>query len=150
MIRTSTLTVAMVSLYIAAVSVADELVLVNDVVKTSVRSKLIAARISETRGRYLIAQFRSMDDEKREIIMKFPAHGLTTHEQTMRAVIKSCTKMDGEPDKHDWHLADMEAEFYLPRIARFDDPEYSRGPVILDHSDLVRCSLILIHRSQTM
>src|SRR3954468_6575332 len=64
-------------------------VLTKDIVKDR-RVKLLSARISETRGRYLVASFEVLNAPKAEVIgIQFPAHSHTTHETTLINLIRA-------------------------------------------------------------
>lgn len=102
-------------------------ILVRDLA-SNVRVRLVAARVSERRGGNLMAKFETVGKEPSTRVVTFPAHSFTTHEQTLRAVIVSCTKMaDGLPDEDGWHPAKIEAFFSMPKEdAPRDSGRYSQ------------------------
>jgi hypothetical protein len=80
--------------------------------------KLLAAKISETRGQYLIAKFLETSPKSgrgREFVVAFPAHSFTPHEQTIIAVIKSCVAWDSSKDPYEFHEATGEVIFSIPK-----------------------------------
>ena len=46
----------------------------------------------------LIAKFETLDKERREITIDFPAHSFTTYERTLQAIIESSSDWGVEPD----------------------------------------------------
>lgn len=94
---------------------ADEPLLAGDL-NDNVRARLVSARTSESRGQYLVAVFRTVKEkEPRTIVVRFPAHSFTPHEQTLRAVIESCCPRRGE--RHAERPAVVEATFSIPDAA---------------------------------
>lgn len=126
--RRETLAVALVSgLSMARVAAAEEEtperpqaehkpVLANEL-KDNVRVRLVAARISDRRGQNLIAKFQTNEKEPTTLVIHFPAHSFTTHEQTLRAVIRACVDWDNSDDGG-WAPAVVEADFSLPKDGR--------------------------------
>lgn len=90
----------------------DKPVLTRDLTG-NVRVRLVAACLSETRGRYLIARFETIEKEPQTVGLRFPAHSFSTHEQTLRAVILACVDLR-KPDQDGWSPAKPEAIFSVP------------------------------------
>ena len=103
--------------------------------KDNVRVRLVAARVSETRGRYLIAKVETTEMEPKVLQIYFPAHSFTTHEQTLRAVIQSCCGGLEKPDKDGWFPATAEAIFSVPK----------EGAKPGAYSRLEKCFLVSLH-----
>lgn len=123
------LTVALLCLAVGGDSLGEPVIARN--LDDNVRARLVAARLSETRGRYLIALCETNAKEPESIVVNFPAHSLTPHEQTLRAVIRSCVDWK-KRDESGWSPARAKAIFSLPR----------GGPRPNGYSDLDECFLI--------
>jgi hypothetical protein len=80
--------VVAVVLWPTAAAPADP-VRVNDL-KDNVQVRLVAAKVSEGRGQELMAKFETLDEARKEILVGFPAHSFTTHEQTLMSIIWGC------------------------------------------------------------
>jgi len=93
--------------------VAGEPVRVNDL-SGNVKARLIGAKRSQGRGAWLIARFETIDKERREIKVAFPAHSFTTHEATLKALILSCTDWGDAPDYSQWGRIRGEVIFSIP------------------------------------
>ena len=107
-----------VLLLLATESHAAEQVLAKKTA-ANVRVKLVAARISETRGQNLEAKFAIVDAKgTTEIVVRFPGHSYTTHEATLMAVIRFCVDWTRPKDHHAWHKATVGAEFSVPKDAQ--------------------------------
>ncbi len=91
----------------------DKPVLANDL-RDNVRVRLLAARLSETRGRYLLAKCETIEKDPKSVVINFPAHSLTTHEQTLKAIILSCVDLEKQ-DQDGWSRAEAEAIFSVPQ-----------------------------------
>ena len=101
--------------------------------KDNVRVRLVAARTSETRGQNLIAKVETREEEPKTILIRFPAHGFTAHEQTLWAVIQSCVEWDKQ-DENGWSRVEAEAIFSMPK----DGAKRETKP----YSDLEKCYLV--------
>lgn len=135
MTRTTAYTViAALVVPLADPATAHDPVLVGDL-KENVRARLVSARISETRGQYLIAKLETVGDVPQPLLLVFPAHSLTTHEQTLSSIIKSCVRDIGVR-RNEWHPARAEVIFSVPDLDAQRD---------LDNAAcLERCALISI------
>jgi hypothetical protein len=63
-------------------------------VKGNVEVQLVAARTSDRRGQELIAKFETRDKARAEVLVRFPAHSFTTHENTLMRLIAGCVERD--------------------------------------------------------
>jgi hypothetical protein len=123
----------------AGTSIAEEAVRVSDL-SSNVKARLIGAKRSPGRGAWLIAKFQAIDKERREIEIVFPAHSLTTHEATLKALIESCSDWGDAPDYSEWGRVRGEVIFSVPeKGAHFA----GGGPGVkpLDHCYLVSLKL---------
>jgi hypothetical protein len=90
----------------------------------NMKARLIASRVSETRGQYLIALFKPLEkSDGEEIEVSFPAHSLTAHETTIHVLVVSCTA-SGQPltdrpkppfPARPWRASTIDAVFSLPK-----------------------------------
>jgi hypothetical protein len=91
---------------------AAEPILTKDITD-NVRVRLVAAKISETRGQNLMVQFVTLDDRKKEIVVTFPGHSHTTHETTLMNAARSCVEWTDQ--QRDWQQAKLDAVFSIPK-----------------------------------
>jgi hypothetical protein len=127
---------AVLSLLVASAvtSVADEPVRVNDLSR-NVKARLVGAKRSQGRAAHLIARFETIDKERREIHIVFPAHSFTTHEATLKAIIVSCSDWGDAADHSEWGRVRGEVIFSIPeKGAHFSG---GQGVKSLDHCYLV-------------
>lgn len=91
----------------AAAAESQEPVRVNDL-KDNVRARLVGAKQSEARGRWVIARFETLDATRKEVRIVFPAHSFTTHERTLLTLI------EGSVDERGQVKAGIEVVFSIP------------------------------------
>ncbi len=100
-------------IWLAGRSIAEEPVRVNDL-SGNIKAGLIGAKRGPGRGAWLIAKFQTIDKERREIQIAFPAHSFTTHEATLQAIIESCSDWGDAPDYSKWGRVRGEVIFSIP------------------------------------
>ena len=116
------------TLYIAACAATPVTALagppLTDKIVGNVKVQLVAAKTSETRGQYLVARFKTVDEpEVREIEVRFPSHSFKTHETTLRNLVHSCTArgrpLPNQPQPlypaNTWIEATVDAFFSIPK-----------------------------------
>jgi hypothetical protein len=114
----------------------DEPVRVNDL-GGNVQARLVGAKRSAGRGAWLIAKFETLDKERREIEIVFPAHSFTTHEATLKAIILSCSDWGDAPDHSKWGRVRGEVIFSVPPKGAHFSGGGGTGAKTLDHCYLV-------------
>jgi hypothetical protein len=127
---------------VLAVSVtpgADEPVRVNGL-SGNVKARLVGAKRSQGRAAFLIAKFETLDKERREIEVVFPAHSFTTHEATFKAIVESCSDWGDAPDYSKWSRVRDEVIFSVPEKGAGPGGGGS-GAKSLDHCYLVSLKL---------
>jgi hypothetical protein len=80
----------------------------------NIEIRLVAAKVSETRGQNLLATFVPLKGEQKEVTVKFPAHSHTTHETTLINIIYSSTAPDRDLSR-DLKAASLEVVFSVPK-----------------------------------
>ena len=80
----------------------------------NVRARFIGARRSVGRAANLVAKFQAVDKANLQIEVAFPAHGFTTHEATLIALVESCSDWGDAPDYSQWSSVRAEMIFSLP------------------------------------
>jgi hypothetical protein len=124
---------------LAGTPMADEPVRVNDL-SGNVKARLIGAKRSQGRGAWLIAKLQTIEKERREIHIVFPAHSFTTHEATLKAIVQSCSDWGDALDHSQWSRVKSEVIFSVPpKGAHFSGG--GLGEKSLDHCYLVSLKL---------
>src|SRR5262245_34682641 len=103
-------------------------------VKGNVEVRLVAARTSDARTQHLIAKFETRDKARAEILVHFPAHSFTTHENTLMRLIMGCVERD--PGAGGWRPVKGAVE------AVFSVPGGHAGASVTDGDALERCFLV--------
>lgn len=80
----------------------------------NVKARFIGARRSAGHAANLVARFQSVDQA--DIIeVVFPAHGFTTQEATLIALVEACSDWGNAPDCSNWSNVRTEMIFSVPK-----------------------------------
>ncbi len=98
----------------------------------NIRVRLIAAKISKSRGQYLQILVVRLDGagETGRLGFRFPAHSHTPHEATLAAIVKSCVRWDEPKDRHEWHQATNRAVFSIPKDAQQPIADFEKWTLV--------------------
>ena len=102
-------------------------VTLNDL-SDNIRVRLVAAKISKTRGQYLIIELARISGagETERIGVHFPSHSHTPHVATLRAIVNSCVKWNEPKDRHEWHQTMKRAVFSVPNDTEWDLTDFEK------------------------
>ena len=94
----------------------------------NIRLRLVAAKISRTRGQYLMIELARISGvgETERIGVHFPSHSHTPHVATLRAIVNSCVKWNKPKDRHEWHQATKRAVFSAPNDSEWDLTDFEK------------------------
>lgn len=83
----------------------------------NIRVRLVAAKISKTRGQYLEIDLVRLSGagETGRIVVNFQSHSNTPHVATLRAIVNSCVTWNEPQNTHEWHQARKRAVFSIPK-----------------------------------
>lgn len=98
----------------------------------NIRVRLVAAKISKSRGQYLQILVVRLDGagETERLGFRFPAHSHTPHVATLAAIVKSCVKWDEPQDRHEWHQATNRAVFFVSKDARQPFADFEKWTLV--------------------
>ena len=86
----------------------------------NIRVRLVAAKISKSRGQYLEILVVRLDGagETERLGFRFPAHSHTPHEATLAAIVKSCVTLNEPKFRYEWQQTTNRAVFLIPKDAQ--------------------------------
>ena len=102
-------------------------VTLNDL-SDNIRVRLVAAKISKTRGQYLEIELVQLSGagETGRIFVKFRSHSHTPHVATLRAIVRSCVNWNDPQSKYEWHQATTKAVFSIPKDTQWDLTDFEK------------------------
>jgi hypothetical protein len=103
----------------------------------NVEARLVGSKRHQGSGGWLMAKLETLDADRKEIVLLFPAHSFTTHERTLKEIIQGCT-VGQQADRDGWHKVKdgIEAVFFVPK-----DGIGASGNKSLDHCCLTKLSV---------
>ncbi len=87
----------------------------------NIRVRLVAAKISKTRGQYLEIDLVQLSGagETGRLVVWFPSFCHTTHVATLRAIVGSCAIWNEPQNSHEWRQATKRAVFSIPKATQW-------------------------------
>ena len=94
----------------------------------NIRVRLVAAKISKTRGQYLEIDLVRLGgaDETGRLVVRFPSHSHTPHVATLRAIVRSCVNWNEPRNAHESHQAATKVVFSIPKDTQWDHTDFEK------------------------
>lgn len=94
----------------------------------NIRVRLVAAKISKTRGQYLIIELARISGagETGRIVVSFKSRSNTPHVATLRAIVNTCVNWNEPQNRNEWHQATKRAVFSIPNLTEWDLVDFEK------------------------